>query len=302
MKSIKTRIYIGFALICGSALSCTDFKVNAPKFNVSIDKTTFSIGDTLRFKIEGSTDNILFYSGEIGNNYDTRNTYTATGGKPVVNFSTALTAATNSSAATNLKLLVSTDFNGNYTKSDILAASWIDLTSRVNIPGANQSLDLSSYKVEGKPLFVAFRFQTVDNTKVQRLITVSNFSFNTTYSDQTYSNATNVYNAGFGAFDFAGNTGKWTIPVVAVNNNSFTHNQVPADSPIDDDWAISAPFNINSILPSRGVSLKATKDDSLKEYSYIFEKTGTYKVVFVGSNTSNSDYKEVVKQFMVTIE
>jgi plastocyanin len=299
MKNLK---YISTAFLSLLLLTaCSKIDIDAPKFDVTIDKTTFKVGDTLNFKISGNPYNITFYSGETGNDYDSRGLLTATGGIPQVRFSIALTSTAGNSPSSNMKVLVSNDFNGNYTKNDILAANWIDLSSLVTIPGTNQMIDLTANKVEGKPLYIAFRFQTVDSTRAQRLVTVSNFSFNTVYPNQTYVNADNVYNAGFAGFDFAGNIGRWTIPITNVNNTSFTHNLVAANNPIDDDWAISKAFATNAVLPSTGISFKSVAQDAITEYSHIFNNPGTYKVTFVASNSSSEDVKEVIKQFTITV-
>jgi hypothetical protein len=36
-------------------------------------------------------------------------------------------------------------------------------------------------------------------------------------------------------------------------------------------------------------------------HSHVFKNAGTYKVVFVGSNNNNNDYKEKIKEFTVTV-
>jgi hypothetical protein len=184
----------------------------------------------------------------------------------------------------------------------ILAANWIDITSQAVIPGNNQFINLDAYKAEGKPIYVAFRFQTVDETKSQRQVTVSNFSIRTVFPGQTYTNASNVYFAGFASFDFAGGAASfWSIPVTSNTNNSFTHPFIPANSAKDDDWAISKPIYTNAIVPSTGIALKSISSNPVSSYSYVFTKAGTYKVVFAASNNNANDYKEVVKEFSVTV-
>lgn len=149
---------------------------------------------------------------------------------------------------------------------------------------------------------MAFRFKTVDETKSQRLVTVSNFSVRTAFPGQIYTNASNVYYAGLASFDFAGDSAStWNIPVTSNTNNTFTHPFVPANSTKDDDWAITKPLYTNAILPSTGVALKNISSNPVTEHSHVFSQAGTYKVVFVGSNNNNNDYKELVKEFTVTV-
>ncbi len=282
--------------------SCVKDSINKPEVDIKINQTTFNVGDTAKFTISGIPYNLVFYSGEPGNDYNSRNIYTATGGATSMVFTTALASASGSSAATNLKILVSNDFSGNYNMTEILAANWTDVTNQATVPGSNQNITLDPYKVDGKSIYVAFRFQTVDETKSQRQITVSNFNIKTVFPGQTYTNASNVYFAGFASFDFAGDAANfWNIPVTSNTNNSFIHPLVPANSAKDDDWAITKGFNTNTIMPSTGIALKALSSNPVTDYSYVFTQAGTYKVVFVASNNNQNDSKEVIKEFSVTV-
>ncbi|MFY7898692.1 MAG: DUF5017 domain-containing protein [Chitinophagaceae bacterium] len=299
MKKLIT--YIGF-LIALSFTACVKDSMEQPELDITINKTTFSVGDTAKFKISGTPFNLVFYSGDVGNDYYSRNTYTATGGLSSMTFTTALTATAGNSPATNLKILVSNNFSGEYSKNKILEATWTDVTSQVTVPGT-ATVDLNPFKVDGKPVYVAFRFLTEDETKVQRQVTVSAFSLRTVFPSQTYINASNVYFGGFASFDFAGETTSlWSIPITSNANNSFSHPLVAANSAKDDDWAISKAFNLNTVMPSTGVALKNITSNPVLNHSYVFTKAGTYKMVFVASNNNMNDYKEVVKEFAVTVQ
>jgi hypothetical protein len=283
--------------------ACVKDAVEKPEFKVDINKTTFNAGDTAKFTLSGIPYNLVFYSGEAGNDYYARNIYTAKGGVSSMVFSTALTAASGSSTETNLKILVSNSFSGNFNKEQVLNANWVDVTSQVSVPGNNQTINLDPFKMEGKPIYVAFRFLTTDETKSQRQVTVSGFSFKTVFPDQTYTNASNVYFAGFASFDFGGDAANfWSIPTTSNTNNSFSHPFVPANSAKDDDWAISTGFNTAAIAPSTGISIKSISSNPTSEYRYVFAKAGIYKVVFVASNNNADDYKEVLKEFTVTVQ
>lgn len=298
MKKYTSYLYI---LLIITFTSCIKNAFPKPDVEIEINKTTFTVGDTAKFKISGIPYNLVFYSGEPGNDYYSRNTYTASGGTSSMIFTTALAAASGSSTATNLKVLVSNNFSGNYNQTEIAAASWVDVTSQVTVPGTD-TVELDPYKAEGKKLYVAFRFETVDSTKSQRQVTVSGFSLRTVFpNQQTYVNASNVYFAGFAPFDFAGATGAWSIPVTSNTNNSFVHPLVAANSAKDDDWAISTGFTTNSIAPSTGIALKAIASNPVTEHTYVFTKAGTYKVVFAASNNDANTTKEIVKEFTVTV-
>ncbi|QNA43462.1 DUF5017 domain-containing protein [Lacibacter sediminis] len=295
--------FIFYLCIVGviSFSSCLKDAVKKPEVDIAINKSTFNVGDTAKFIISGLPYNLVFYSGEPGNDYYSKDIYTASGGVSSMIFTTALATAAGSSTATNLKILVSNNFSGNYNQTEIAAANWVDVSSQVTVPGTD-TVELNPYKVEGKPIYVAFRFQTEDETKSQRQLTVSNFSVKTVFPNQSYTNANNVYFAGFASFDFAGDAANfWNIPVTSNTNNSFTHPLVAANSAKDDDWAISKGFNTNSVMPSTGIAIKALSSNLVTNYSYVFTKAGTYKVVFVASNNNQTDSKEVVKEFNVTV-
>ncbi len=253
MKIIKYLTIITSVLVI---MSCNKINSETPEFSVSVNKTDYNLGDTAKFTLNGSPTNIVFYSGEVGNNYETREKLTAEGGRPEITFTTSLAAATGSSTSTNLSVLVSNNFSGNYNQADIMAATWVDITSSITVPNSNQNVVLTPYVTAGKPLYVAFKFKTVNPALAQRAVTVSNFSFKTVYDDQIFENAKFVYDAGFGSFDLAGDIGKWVIPITSNTNNNFTHPLVAANSPADDDWAISKPFEINRINPSKGSTIK----------------------------------------------
>lgn len=300
MKTIK---YLSIILSGLTIASCNKIDSVKPDFEVSVNKTSFSLGDTAKFSISGAPNNIVFYSGEVGNNYANRDSLTANGGRPEMTFSTALSSSSPAtSTSSNLSVLVSNDFSGNYNQADILAATWTDLTSNISIPGTDQRIVLTQYVAQGKPLYVAFKFKTVNPALIQRLTTISDFSFKTEYDNQTFQNAKFVFDAGFGAFDFAGDVGKWLIPITSNSNNTFTHPLVAANSPADDDWAISKPFYTNRINKSTGFAVKNISNPVVSSYNHVFTKAGTYKTVFVGSNSTNKDYKEVVKEFTITVK
>jgi len=287
----------------GLLLSCNKPQILAPTdFDVNISKTTLSLADTAKFTFSGNVQNIVFYSGEAGNDYYAENNFSATGGIPQMTFTTSITGSPLAAGNANLTILVSSDFNGNYVQSDIQKATWTDITSQVTLNAAAQTVKLGSYTTVGNPLYIAFRFQSVSPaTQAQRVVTVSAFTFQTVYPSMTYTNASNVYFAGFTPFDFAGSAGSWSIPVTSTSNNTFTHAAVVSGSPADDDWAISAPMSFNSISGSVGTPIKDITKTMPVNYTYKFKKAGTYTMVFVGQNASNDKSKEVVKQFQVTV-
>jgi Domain of unknown function (DUF5017) len=283
---------------------CESIEVEAPdSFNVSINKNTFIVGDTAKFSLTGNVQNLVFYSGDVGNNYDDVQKFSTTDvGLPEMTFTTAFAGSPTTSGTLGLSVLVSNDFSGIYQNGEITKATWTDITSRVILNTTNQRVVLTEFKSGDKPLYIAFRYQSVNGaTQAQRTVTISNFSFRTVFPNQIFTNATNVYNAGFGSFDLAGNVGFWNISNTNTNSTSFVHLTTPAGSADDNDWAVSKPMNVNSISPSVGTVLKNITAPMPVRHNFRFTKAGTYKMVFVGQNATNSDDKKVVKEFAVTV-
>src|SRR5688572_10251951 len=83
-------------------------KVEAPDFEVSTASLTYKAGDSVKFKISGNPDNLMFYSGEQGHKYELRQRDSAENDlqiefKSLVQFGVIYQ---------NLQLMVSNDFNG----------------------------------------------------------------------------------------------------------------------------------------------------------------------------------------------
>lgn len=76
MNMRKITLYlIAFTAFC----ACQHDIVRNTDFTVTLDSSnTYVAGDPVRFNIEGEVDNIVFYSGETGLQYETE------GSKPVV--------------------------------------------------------------------------------------------------------------------------------------------------------------------------------------------------------------------------
>ncbi|NGF57915.1 DUF5017 domain-containing protein [Parapedobacter sp. SGR-10] len=63
----------------------------------------------------------------------------------------------------NLSVLVSSDFNGDYSLESVNAATWEDVTKKVKlatdkVPVGSGNIDLSQKMKAGKPLYIAFKY------------------------------------------------------------------------------------------------------------------------------------------------
>ncbi|RKR84591.1 hypothetical protein BDD43_4837 [Mucilaginibacter gracilis] len=102
---------------------------------------------------------------------------------------------------------------------------------------------------------------------------------------------------GFGAIGFKGDSAKW------VASTSLTHVGLAAGYPGDDDWAVSKPFDLRTVMPDNkgAVNIKAIYQSALTTYTYNYALAGTYKATFVATNQKLGDQKQTVKQIEITV-
>jgi len=305
----KFNNYILILLVIIVTISCQKTEVDTPSnFDVSINNLTIKAGDTAKFKISGNAESILFYSGQAGNNYAARNILNLEDGKPEMSFNSTVSLGETTIANQNISILLSTDFNGKYNKEDILKATWTNITSKFILPTLastatfSGAVDLSEFKVNGKPIYIAFRYTSVNPTIFrQRQWSISNFNFQTKFSNQTFVNAGSLYLAGFGSFDFAELTSTPWNAIKNTTTTALTHAATLAGKEEENDWAISRGFNVSEVNRNLGVVIKGPVDLSINSYNFNYLIPGNYKVVFVGKNTNINGSKEVIKEFNLTV-
>jgi len=77
----------------------------------------------------------------------------------------------------------------------------------------------------------------------------------------------------------------------------------PYNDPLSEHWAVSKPINAEKVDlgPDWSTSIKGISNPKLDVYRYTYTKAGTYKAVFVASNNSIDNVKQVVKEITLTI-
>ncbi|HEY0668007.1 MAG TPA: hypothetical protein VGD22_07520, partial [Sphingobacteriaceae bacterium] len=87
------------------------------------------------------------------------------------------------------------------------------------------------------------------------------------------------------------------VPFVPFNPTS------PYNDPLSEHWAVSKPITVNEIDlgPDLAKGVKGIRNTMINEYTYTYNKPGTYTAVFVASNNSIDDIKEVIKEITFTI-
>ncbi len=295
---MKTKMIMILALIVLFS-ACSRLKIETPEFKVTTQKLNYKIGDSVRFQLSGNVDYIYFFSGEQGSEFAKKDLFeNDKNGVGQLKFNTSATGVT--TTANNLSVLISNDFNGTYDTTNVKNATWQDVTSLANL-GSAATIDLTTYAVDGKPLYVAYKYLgDSPNTKNQKSWSVSSFSLRTTHADgEVYSNAASSAEGNFRNVEFKGDSATWTI-----NLTSFFHRGLSAGLPGDNDWLISKGFNLRSALgDASGVTTVKNLTTGFVPSSQIkiYTKPGTYKATFIARNANIKGVKEKVVEFIITV-
>ena len=305
-----------------------DFDASSAKTN-GVAATSFKTTDTVQYKFNGNPDIITFFSGEAGKNYEFRNRVSVSG-IPQLQF-TSLRA--NGTQANSLAVLVSSDFKGVVTNTsfgvvtrdtastnaNIAAATWSDITTRSTLSAGAATpsgiVDLSDFLKEGKPIYIAFKYVATSGT-VQNKWTITGLTVNNVLPDATSYTIANL-NAPTTAYTNYGNSTYapgWAVSYDPLKNNNkyawvFTDKTslvitgattVLASNASAEAYAIMGPIDLSRVTPDFGVGIK-TIIAKLPNYTYMYNTAGTYKSVFVASNSTDGGTNSVVKEVPITI-
>ncbi|MNL34319.1 hypothetical protein D3C87_1562870 [compost metagenome] len=90
---------------------------------------------------------------------------------------------------------------------------------------------------------------------------------------------------------------------ILTNNITFMGNGTNKDVETE-AWVISKAVSVVTKIdlgPDRPVAIKSLSDPTLKSYSYIYEKQGTYTATFVGTNANLNETKREIKQITIVV-
>lgn len=297
---IMNKLLFTIALFVVVFSSCTKRdQVDAPNdFQVTTDKQTYAAGDTVKFIFSGNAENIVFWSGMPGQKYEYRNRTFAEGSTLTLNFKSYSQYGVVDQ--TDIKLLVSTDFNGVYDSANIKSATWQDISNRaIWSSGADQTpsgdIDITDFASANKDMAIALRYVTsaVADAATQNRWVLRSFDLKSTSSEGGVTALATIGNAGWKAWSFLDAATNWTISSTQlVSNRSFTS--------VNDDWVITKLFNPNKVTPDRGQAIKNISS-AISDYSAVYNTPGTYKVTFVVTNASYTNQETVIKELELTI-
>ncbi len=294
-------------------------EIDTPVFDItgtSIKDDTDETGQPVKkvtFHLAGSAELISFYSGEVLRDYAYREGRTVSTKALNMSFSTNAKLNSGTIAIPNqLAVLVSTDFSGKYEEADIAAATWTDISSSFTLSPvvthdnflAAGTVDLRSYAVEGKPLFIAFRYLTPPQTTARRHVQwrIRDFAVrlvtdlaSTVVASQATTPWTLYHKGPFESGRSATNTSQ----LILRGNNTSKNFPEPTE-----DWAISPAIEVGGetdLGPDRPIAIKGRGDAPLTTFTYQYPTSGQYKVVFVASNVNIENEKTIVKELDLTI-
>lgn len=296
MKTLY-MILMGMLVICG----CKKLEVTSPEFDVQVDKLVYKVNDTVKFKISGNAANIIFYSGESGNTYLNRERLTAEG-TPELSFTTTIGGGIQNNS---LKLMVSTDLD-QVDSLHVEKANWSDITDKAILASgvANTSsgtIDLSDFKNNGKPIWIAFKYLGYKAAVAQRTWILRSFLVKNILTDGTAAPIATIADASWSSINIKNPAAIWLIPNTATITQ-ITINGGVANSDDNEDWLITKPLVLNSIAPDLSKSIQNIGSDAISSYEYKFTKAGTYRVTFVGFNHSVEAQKQIIKEFEIEVK
>ena len=288
--------------------SCTKNKlaVDLPAIDISLDPSllvndtfTYRLGDTAKFIMNGTAENLAFYPGTNGFNYDNRHTTTLSSVKPIMSFSSTAQYGTQQNTLT----ILATDKLPSLDSTTVVNANWTDITARATLATSATSvnsgnIDLSDI-VSGPldSLFIAFKYHG-ETGATQRTWTITNYTI-----------ANILPNATFNISNLASDVSYWTkygnvhTPANGMWIATTSQLQVVggAAAPTNTAWIISRPLYVGNVNPNVSIAVKNINDPVVTSYNYLYTQPGTYKAVWVAFNNTIKDTKQVVKQFWIKV-
>lgn len=282
-------------LVCAS---CIKEDIASADLQVSTKASSYRIGDTVVFRFEGTPDNIVFYSGEDGHNYALKDRLYADNDLQI-DFKTLVQWGV---IYDNLKLLVSNNFSGEYTKEEIEKATWVDISEKAvfstgndHTPSGTVSLKSYSSPADTGSLYLAFRYTDSQKTQQNRWV-IRTFNAVKVSPEGVQTNVATMSNAGWNAVSFLNDSKVWTISPTQL----LMYGGVASDTD-NDDWVITKGFKVKESVADKGIALKNISSN-LREYKYVYKTPGVYKAVFETSSDWYSGRKGGYAEVTIDIQ
>jgi len=285
-----------------------ELTTDAPAVSISLtnarstigDTLVFKLGDTCKFALDGYADNITFWTGTVGNQYDNHNRFMALG-KTILSF----TSTAQSGAQTNTLQVLATNKLSGRDSATVVNANWTDITSRTLLATSEKAVntgavDLSDLiKNENDSLFIAFKYTGVTGS-AQRTWTITNYTVNNVLSDYAFNLSSlandNAYWTIYGNVWTPANA-RWVATTAAL-----TIVGGPATQPNNTSWIVSKALYVGRVSPNVATAtVKNITASATTAYNYKYATTGKYKATFVSFNATPKESKSEIKEFNIKI-
>lgn len=302
-----------------AAASCTQDVVYEIDYTVSLDKeNTYLAGDPVKFNFNGSVDNIVFYSGETGHQYQYRNRYEVDE-TAVKSAALQMEYQARYGDAGALEVWISNSFEG--LSGDNAAADKALMKSIVE--GGMQGWTKLDYN-EGKS-----QVWTNQEYAVNDYMTSFCIALHWCPKDYTKTQRTYWINGGlsldlegmepqtvdFSSLDFVSVMMNDEVedPYIKNNGNGTIILNKPATADIIfqgvgankltyaiDGWVVSKPTPLNKVDNDKGQVIKNLQN-YLHSFEYTWTEPGTYTVTFAGTNSNYAGASSKNHEITLTI-
>lgn len=303
---MKNIIRILFSALLLQACS-KEIDTETPALDVRMEQSTVKAGEAVRFLINSDANVLSFYSGEVLKDYEYRAGRVVELDSVRLSFSTSLNYGTQKD---QFAVFISNDFNGDYTADGIKAATWQNITSLFKLAPGNSNTaipagvkNITEYAVDGKPLYIGYRFIVQPQTANggSKLWTMSAFSV-TGHSILGSQVLADHKSAGWHVI-LQGLHDPGRGAIVQAAQLAFYGNNLNYKDELQEDWVISKALETGAtdMGPDWGTGIKTLPDPQLESYEYTYEKPGKYIATFVGKNVNSHSEKQVIKQVAITV-
>ena len=177
-------------------VSCQVDTVTESTVVTRLEKNVYEVGENVRFHFSGEADFVTIFTGVDNYNGGTmggtikgsRYIYRNRGrenGSPVLSFN-CKKDGDNLEEYAEIKLLLSTDFDGDITMEGIKRATWLDISEKAKWPveGTKKGVNVNSGAIDlsewnGRDIYLAFCY-TAKKGQKQEGYTISSFNLNNT--------------------------------------------------------------------------------------------------------------------------
>lgn len=327
IKYLNMKRYILFLILPIFAFyACEKFEDDKLEFDVTATHVEVNVGEPVIFNITGNAEQISFYSGENGHNYDFKDVLETDDIKKVLfSFRSHYPAV---GRTIEQDVLISSNFSGNYNYNDVLEAKWDTITNRfsfgpygpwTNLYGPNWTksgiVDISEYILNQPYFYLAHRVKYEGGNHLTggnsgRTFRLDSYSLVGELSNGEYVKmASSARDMGFTFVHKYINSHQGVMDNSATKLESTTllrldyYSAASEYFKMDNDlWAISKYFsNTHKYGSGKTIPIKGYTDIPINSYSHYYQHPGNYKVVFIGSTINSKNKKSVTKEINVTV-